>query len=186
MELMAEQVERLEQVIERYQRLSRVEPRPAPLQLNELVTAAVASRRAAGGPAVEVEQLLDPALPECRADGDLLASVVENLLLNAWEAMPRGGRLSVRTETAELAGGAAAVRLAVEDSGAGMDARQRERAFDDFFTTKAEGSGLGLPFARRVVEAHGGTVRLDGALDRGTTVTLLLPLEGPLETGESQ
>lgn len=186
MELMAEQVERLEQVIERYGRLSSVEPRPTLLQLNELVAAAVASRRATEGPSIEVEQQLDPKLPECSADGDLLAGVVENLLRNAWEAMPEGGTLAVRTGAAELEGGVPAVQLAVQDSGAGLDARQRERVFDDFYTTKAEGSGLGLPFARRVVEAHGGSVRLDSALGQGTTVTLRLPLGGPLKPGESQ
>jgi signal transduction histidine kinase len=63
----------------------------------------------------------------------------------------------------------------IEDTGEGMDARQLERAFDDFFTTKAQGSGLGLAFARRVVEAHGGEVRLSSVLARGTTVEFVLP-----------
>jgi len=66
----------------------------------------------------------------------------------------------------------------VEDSGAGMDARTRERAFDDFFTTKPSGSGLGLAFVRRVVEAHGGDASLDSALGRGTVVRVWLPAGG--------
>jgi signal transduction histidine kinase len=182
MELMAEQVDRLEQVIERYQRLSRVEPRLAPLAVGEVVAevvaGALASRRALPE-GVEIQQELDEGLPECLADRDLLASVVENLVRNACEAMPAGGRLTVRAKAATMGDGAAGVQLVVEDSGQGMDARQRERAFDDFYTTKAEGSGLGLAFARRVVEAHGGAIRLDSALGRGTTVTLLLPCRGP-------
>jgi signal transduction histidine kinase len=90
---------------------------------------------------------------------------------NAFEAMPGGGEVIVRTGRA-----AEALVLSVEDNGPGMDARTRERAFDDFFTTKASGSGLGLAFVRRVTEAHGGEATIDGAAGRGTVVHLRLPL----------
>jgi signal transduction histidine kinase len=63
----------------------------------------------------------------------------------------------------------------VEDTGCGMDARTRERAFDEFFTTKPSGSGLGLAFVRRIVEAHGGEVTLASELGRGTIVRVRLP-----------
>jgi signal transduction histidine kinase len=188
LELMDEQVDRLEHVIERYRRLSRVEPRMEPLALGEVVAAALASKRALPGReggAIEVRQELDDGLHECEADRDLLASAVENLVRNAWEAMPDGGRLTVRARAATMEAGAAGVQLDVEDTGQGMDARQRERAFDDFYTTKAEGSGLGLAFVRRVVEAHGGAVRLESALGRGTTITLLLPCRRPERARES-
>ena len=66
----------------------------------------------------------------------------------------------------------------MEDTGEGMDARTRERAFDEFFTTKATGSGLGLAFVRRVVEAHGGEVSLTSREGRGTIVSLRLPAWG--------
>lgn len=66
--------------------------------------------------------------------------------------------------------------MEVEDTGEGMDARTRERAFDDFFTTKASGSGLGLAFVRRVVEAHGGEVLLTSREGRGTVVRMRLPV----------
>ncbi len=90
---------------------------------------------------------------------------------NALEAMPRGGVLTVRTRTED-----SGVVLSVEDTGEGMNARTRERAFDDFYTTKTTGSGLGLAFVRRVVEAHGGRVTLTSHEGRGTTVTLRLPV----------
>ena len=67
--------------------------------------------------------------------------------------------------------------LTVEDAGLGMSARTRERAMDDFYTTKATGSGLGLAFVRRVAEAHGGDVSLWSKEGAGTTVRLFLPLE---------
>ena len=67
--------------------------------------------------------------------------------------------------------------LSVEDVGIGMSARTRERALDDFYTTKVTGSGLGLAFVRRVAEAHGGEVSLTSKEGAGTTVRLFLPLE---------
>jgi signal transduction histidine kinase len=72
-------------------------------------------------------------------------------------------------------GDGAEVVLSVEDSGEGMDARTAERAFDDFYTTKATGSGMGLAFVRRVVEAHGGRVSLTSREGRGTLIHLRLP-----------
>jgi signal transduction histidine kinase len=85
--------------------------------------------------------------------------------------MPTGGVITVRTGTAD-----SGVWLSVSDTGEGMDPRTRERAFDDFFTTRPGGSGLGLPFVRRVAEAHGGRVGLKSELSRGTEVRMLIPL----------
>jgi len=66
--------------------------------------------------------------------------------------------------------------VSVEDTGVGMDARTREHAFDEFFTTKPTGSGLGLSFVRRVVEAHGGLVSIASQQGRGTVVRIRLPI----------
>jgi two-component system, NtrC family, sensor histidine kinase HydH len=67
--------------------------------------------------------------------------------------------------------------VSVEDSGVGMSARVRERALDDFFTTKKTGTGLGLPFVRRVAEAHGGEISLISKEGAGTTVRMFIPLD---------
>jgi len=86
------------------------------------------------------------------------------------------GAIVVRTET--ITGTIApSIVVSVADEGGGMDARAAERAFDDFFTTKAAGSGLGLAFVRRVALAHGGEVSMTTDVGRGTTVRLHLPLE---------
>jgi signal transduction histidine kinase len=105
------------------------------------------------------------------ADAGLLVGAVENLLRNAHEAMPKGGTIRV---VVERKGSLAVVR--VVDTGQGMDASTREAALDDFFTTKAKGSGLGLSFVRRVAEAHGSSVRVTSAVGKGTTVELGFPL----------
>lgn len=170
LDLLLEQVERLDRVVNTYQRLGRVEPLLQPLDVNQLVASVLSLQTFTGRPEVQLRRELAVDVPRCPGDWDLLANALENLVRNAFEAMPRGGVLTVRTQV-EGAG----VALCVEDSGEGMNARTRERAFDDFYTTKATGSGLGLAFVRRVVEAHGGRVELTSQEGRGTTVTLRLP-----------
>jgi signal transduction histidine kinase len=119
-------------------------------------------------------ELAEP-LPTYRGDRELLARVLQNLVGNALEAMPNGGELTL-TATPTPIDTTTAVTITIADTGEGMDARTRERAFDDFFTTKLRGTGLGLSFVRRVVEARGGRVLLRSALGRGTTVSLQIPV----------
>ena len=179
LDLLLEQVERLDRVVSTYQRLGRVEPLNRLLDMNRLVEDVLSLQSFAGYPNVKFERVLETGLPKCSGDYDLLANALENLVRNACEAMPQGGTLTVRTRREALDG--AGVVLSVEDTGEGMDARTRERAFDEFFTTKASGSGLGLAFVRRVVEAHGGEVSLTSREGRGTIVSLRLPAPGAPE-----
>jgi two-component system sensor histidine kinase HydH len=178
LELMLLQSQRMEEVIETYRRLSCVEPVLRPTSVNELVGRALTQAALAGDQGAEgirIRQELREGLPTLQADQELLASAVENVVRNAREAMPHGGALEVLTSFEPRERGRGDVVIRIADDGVGMDARQLERAFDDFFTTKAQGSGLGLSFARRVVEAHGGEVRLSSALGRGTVVEFVLP-----------
>ncbi|MDC0713471.1 ATP-binding protein [Stigmatella sp. ncwal1] len=175
LDLLLEQVERLDRVVSTYQRLGRVEPLTHPLDLNRLVEEVLGLQAFAGFPHVRLERALARDLPPCEGDHDLLANALENLVRNACEAMPRGGTLTVRTRREGPEG--RSVVLCVEDTGEGMDARTRERAFDEFFTTKASGSGLGLAFVRRVVEAHGGEVSLTSREGHGTILLLRLPAQ---------
>lgn len=177
-DLIIERAERLERVVRDYQRMGRVEPVRASVDLNELVEDVVGSARTLAGARdsapVAVDVRLAPDLPAVSADRDLLAYALENLVKNAREAMPDGGKLFVGTERGE-ADGHEAVVLVVRDTGKGMSVRDRERALEEFFTTKSEGSGLGLPFVARVAEAHGGELVIDSEEGAGTKVTLALP-----------
>lgn len=173
LDLVSQQVERIEQVITGHQRLGRIEPQRRPVDLNALVHQVLAVHPFANA-SVTVHMHLDEKLPAWSADRDLLACALENLLRNSAEAMPEGGTLVVRTAGQGRSTVKAAL-ITVEDSGCGMDARAAERAFDDFFTTKTTGSGLGLAFVRRILHAHGGKVKLRSKPGRGTTVTLWLP-----------
>jgi signal transduction histidine kinase len=171
-QLIVQQLDRLGAVIDRYQRLSKLEPERRELDLNALVGGVLSLQGFAGHTGVGMVVDLREGGLRAQVDGDLLASAVENLVKNAFEAMPEGGTLTVSTRLDE---GSTAV-IAVADTGEGMDARAREQAFELFFTTRAAGSGMGLAFVQQVARAHGGGVRLSSREGSGTIVELKLPL----------
>jgi len=107
-------------------------------------------------------------------DRELLQVVFQNILMNAAQAMEGQGRIDVTI--ADLDG---LCRVSVADHGPGMPEEVQQKAFDAFFTTKHRGTGLGLPIAKRVVEAHGGTIRIDTPPDGGTTISIELPRQRP-------
>lgn len=170
LDLIVERTRRIEGVLETYQRLGRVEPRAELVSLNDLVSAIVAGERASVSSGVRVESDLAPDLPPLWVDPILLTHAVENLIRNARQALDGPGTVTVRTWR-DAAGRSC---IEVEDDGRGMDARTRERAFDAFFTTRAEGTGLGLALAARVAQAHGGDAAIDSQPGRGARVTLRL------------
>jgi signal transduction histidine kinase len=173
-ELMLEEIDRLARVVDTYRRLANIDVARTRVDVNGVVRDVVRLQALVPASGVSLRTALDDALPACAADRDMIAAVVENLVRNAVEALPSGGEVTVRTRRAEGEEGAGVV-VAVEDTGVGMDASTRERAFDDFFTTKATGSGLGLAFTKRVVEAHGGVVSITSTEGHGTVVRFRLP-----------
>ena len=140
----------------------------------DLVGKAAADARARGGGRITVVDAAPGGLA-VRVRRESLEQVMSILVANATEAIPREreGRIEIRAERA-----GAGVRLSVRDDGAGMGPEVLRRAFDPFFTTKpaGSGSGLGLPVARGIVEANGGTLRLESAPGSGTTAILELPV----------
>jgi signal transduction histidine kinase len=124
---------------------------------------------------IELVRKLDPALPEISADPNQLHQVLINLVVNAMQAMPDGGRLTIETYPAD-----GQVVLVVEDRGLGMSPQVMGQIFVPFFTTKAEekGTGLGLSVVHGIVTSHGGTVHVDSQEGRGSRFEISLPL-GP-------
>jgi two-component system sensor kinase FixL len=104
-------------------------------------------------------------------DREMLQIVFQNILMNAAQAMDGQGRIDVT-----IAGANGRCRIAMSDRGPGMPADVRARAFDAFFTTKHRGTGLGLPIAKRIVDAHGGAIDIDVPSEGGTTISVELPL----------
>jgi len=119
---------------------------------------------------IEVVPYLAPDLPGVMLDREMFQSALLNLLLNAEQAMPDGGQLVVRTRTTPQG-----VELELIDTGCGMDEKTRGMVFQAFFSTKSGGCGLGLPTARKIVEAHGGTISLQSELGKGTQFSIKLP-----------
>jgi signal transduction histidine kinase len=122
------------------------------------------------GRPVEMHLALTP-LPRLLGRGAELREVLTNLLLNAIEAMPKGGQINIRTWVE-----ASSACLAVGDTGTGMTAEVRRRLFDPFFTTKgARGTGLGLSVSQAIIKGHHGTLTVESELDSGTTFVITLP-----------
>jgi signal transduction histidine kinase len=174
LQLMSTQVERMGRVIDDYQRLGRVEVERREVRPSELVEAVLALQTLAPPPNVVIRTAFSEPVSVCAIDTDLFSGALENLVRNGIEAMPDGGTLTVKVEPVKEDRGVGLV-LSVEDTGTGMDVREAAQAFDDFYTTKTSGSGLGLAFVRRVAHAHGGRVDLSSEPGRGTVVSLYLP-----------
>ncbi len=127
---------------------------------------------------IELETVFDPDLPQVRLDADKMRQVLWNLLLNATQALPRGGRIALHAR-AERDAGRDGVCIEVRDTGPGIPAAQRERSFLAFETTRPDGTGLGLALARHSVQLHGGWIRIDEAPGGGACLRLWLPAAGP-------
>jgi signal transduction histidine kinase len=133
---------------------------------------------------VRLEKKLDGHLPRIRASADQLKQVLLNLFLNAADAMPDGGAITVTTT---VIGGARigmpnarSVQLQVRDSGTGIPEEDLPHIFEPFFSTKGKrSSGLGLWVSSGIVQAHGGALQVRSVSGRGTTFTIVLPVEGP-------
>jgi two-component system, cell cycle sensor histidine kinase and response regulator CckA len=146
---------------------------PRPLPLNEVVRDTERLLRRTLGEDVHLHTELDHSIPAVELDPGQAEQVLVNLALNARDAMPDGGTLTICTSSSD----GRAVQLVVRDTGTGMPPEVADRAFEPFFTSKPEGkgTGLGLAMVYGVITGAGGTVDLQTAEGRGTTVTLTLP-----------
>lgn len=124
---------------------------------------------------VAVEVLRVKRLRPISADPDQLKEALVNLVLNACEAMGEGGRIVIREEEGVMEPAGRVVVVRISDTGPGVPEMIRDRVFQPFFTTKGEGSGLGLPIAQRIVEEHGGWINLHSPEGRGATFALIFP-----------
>jgi len=173
------------EVVRRVARLARGQPlhERQPLDLRALATEVIELTRTrwqdqARARGIHIEAGLEGEdLPAPVGDAAALREVLLNLVLNAVEALPRGGRIILRTFRED-----GWVCLAVSDTGVGMPPEVKERALEPFFTTKGpKGMGLGLSLAYGILDRHGGALSIESTEGRGTTVTLRLPIRSGLE-----
>jgi signal transduction histidine kinase len=145
-----------------------------PLDVNEVVRKT--SQLVQPDAKVELQVALDENLPRVRADAEQLRQVFLNLAINAVQAMPEGGKLTISSALRKRRGNAGAqVEVRFRDTGAGIPASELKNLFIPFFTTKEKGTGLGLPISQRIVENHGGAIEVRSRPGVGSTFTVVLP-----------
>jgi signal transduction histidine kinase len=135
-------------------------------------------RRRAESQNVNIDAVLDPHVPRIMGDVNQLKQVFINILNNAIDAMPAGGRVAVTTREIAGNGTGPQVEISFQDSGVGIPTDKINRIFDPFFTTKEDGkgTGLGLPISKRIVERHGGSIAVSSTPGQGTRFTICLPV----------
>jgi signal transduction histidine kinase len=172
LDVIASEIKRLDEVITGFVRFIRPEELQAqPMDVQALINEVIAlvepdARRTGIACRTDVSNV-----PPLRADPALLRQALLNLALNGCQAMPNGGKLTMGARTAKDR----RVELTIEDTGVGISADKLDRIFDLYYTTKPEGSGIGLSIVYRIVQLHGGEIEVQSIEGRGTTFRLLLP-----------
>ncbi len=174
--LIEEGIGRIESIVQKLLGFSRTSRGDAPVDLNAEISAVLALLAyRLDEKNADVVRVLAEDLPPVRGEATLVQEVLMNLVLNAFDAIGPGGRVTART-----ARDGQFVRVDVEDDGCGIAEEDLPKVFDPFFTTKdpGKGTGLGLSVAQRIVEAHGGTIDVTSLAAGGTCFTVRLPVGG--------
>ncbi|MBN1982806.1 MAG: hypothetical protein JW795_14830, partial [Chitinivibrionales bacterium] len=157
----------------------QIPARIEPLDLNKVVDEGLfflESRCVKEG--ITMVKLLDPTIAQIVADRSQITQVLVNLVVNAIQAMPGGGRLEVQTKN-----GGSIVSLIVADTGVGMSDEVKKKIFLPFFTTKdvGQGTGLGMAVVNGIVLSHKGSVSIESSLGKGSTITVVLPVDHAID-----
>jgi len=176
--LLAE-IDNLKTIIGRFSEFSKMpQPQRRPTQVNDVVHSVLRVFHAQlrdndkEKNRIVVRTELAEALPEISADPDLLHRALQNLVLNAIDAMPQGGELTIRTRTLDDR-----IELSVSDTGSGLTQEECGRLFTPYYTTKQHGTGLGLAIVQSVVSDHGGKISVESTKEKGTTFRIELPCD---------
>jgi len=172
----ASEVDRTNSLISRFLDFARpMHLRRKPTEIAEVIDRAVDQLHVHQPPfPVTVYKNYSPDIRPLPLDGELMERVIYNLLLNAAQATPAGGAITVKTRPVD-----GLVELAVIDRGSGIDPAHRESIFNPFFTTKPDGVGLGLAIVAKIVDEHGGTMAVESEPGEGSVFRLLLPAALP-------
>ncbi len=173
------EIQNLKSIVTRFSDFAKMpQPELSAVNLNEIVRNVVklfeAQFSAVGRPPITPELHLEENLPLIQADATLLHRAIENLVLNAMDAMPAGGVLMLRTMHTDDH-----VRLEISDTGAGLTPEESERIFTPYYTSKQHGTGLGLAIVQAVVADHGGSISVESETGVGTSFHIDLPIHPP-------
>jgi len=182
---MGRQLVRIQQALQDLLTFARPSaPTLAPVSANAVVERAIRLVQSAadrGGVALESD--LDTRAPRFTADEDMIHQALVNVLMNAVQATPSGGRVTISTRPIADDD---SLEIEITDTGRGMTSEEQEQVFRPFFTTRHTGTGLGLPITREIVQRHGGTVRVRSRPGEGTTITIRLPLHATAHAADLQ
>ncbi len=175
--LLAE-INNLKSIIGRFSEFSRMpQPQRRPTQVNDVVRSVlrVFHAQLQENNQITVHADLLSSLPEVHADPDMLHRALSNLVLNAIDAMPQGGELTLRTAVSIDGSLGNDVAISVSDTGSGLTPEECERLFTPYYTTKQHGTGLGLAIVQSIVSDHGGKISVKSTKEKGTTFRIELP-----------
>lgn len=171
LEILEQQVDASSQLLSSILDFARPkEPMLYPVNLNQVIQQAL--ERVTMPQGVEVKQKLDPDLPTVPGDAQLLMQVFINLITNAGQSMPNGGKVTLRTTIKDDM-----IAAEVQDTGTGIDPEFIKKFFQPFQTSKARGMGLGLSISKDTVERHGGRIEVESQVGQGTTFFVYLPVK---------
>jgi signal transduction histidine kinase len=175
LEVMQSEIGRLTLLVEQFLDFARPKrPAISPQKLHEIMEETLLLvRTEARRRGIRITKTWPGDLPVVWVDGTQIKQVFLNILLNAMQAMPSGGGIAVRMRAED-----ACITTEIQDQGQGMAAAVKAQLFTPFFTTKPKGVGLGLSISQRIVEGHGGVIRVTSQTGAGTTVRIDLPLMG--------
>jgi len=168
------ETDRLEHILDGFLRyLDRTELQLVSVDVNELISDMIDFYTPqAYSHSITIRQGLYNKPLVCRLDADMLKQVILNLFINAQQAMNEGGELIIRTDRQEKQ-----VVIQISDTGGGIPPEVLPHIFDTYYTSRPQGSGLGLPTAKKIVELHGGTIQVDSTSGKGTSFTVRLPVQ---------
>jgi signal transduction histidine kinase len=186
LQITSSEVERITHLLEQLLEFARPsDPLFRPEELPKVVDQmAILAKNEAFKKGITLTTQYDDKLPNVSIDAKQIKQVVQNLLNNAIESTPQGGRVHLEARPFHTSGGGTQAQIEVSDRGKGIPEEDLEKIFTPFFTTRERGTGLGLPMSYRIVEDHGGTIEVKSQVGTGTTFTITLPLD-PLGDGEA-
>ncbi|MEN6383952.1 MAG: ATP-binding protein [Phycisphaerales bacterium] len=168
------ETDRLEQILEDFLRyIRKAELHPASVDINKLVVDMIdfySPQAISRSVTIRLSLCSQPLV--CFADSNSFKQVLLNLFINAQQSMPGGGELLVRTQRSDNS-----AVVIISDTGKGIEPENLEKIFHAYYSTKTGGSGLGLSTSKKIIEAHDGTIKVDSIIGKGTSFTILLPLD---------
>ena len=180
--IVQKEAERLEQILDGFLKYaSRTELQPANVNINDIVSDMIDFYSPqCRSHSITIRHRLHAEPLICKADANMLKQVILNLFINAQQAMNRGGELMIKTAR-QSAGRLTArdyAQIQISDTGSGIEAQKLPHIFEAYHSSRPQGCGLGLATAKRIIEAHDGTITVTSETGKGTAFTIQLPLAG--------